>query len=69
MRAIEFLGELAYKGNIGIMELIKFHQVASPEQRALMKQLLAAKKNKEALKLLNSVTGVELKESGGNKPL
>ena len=67
MRATEFLGELAYKGNIGIMELIKFHQIASPEQRALMKQLLAAKKNKEALKLLNSVTGVELKESGGQQ--
>ena len=67
MRATEFLGELAYKGNIGIMELIKFHQIASPEQRALMKQLLAAKKNNKAWELLKQVTGVELKESGGQQ--
>ena len=67
MRAKEFINELAYKGNIGIMELMKFHQIATPEQRALMKQLLAAKKNKEALELLNSVTGVELVEGASNQ--
>ena len=63
MRAKEFISELAYKGNIGIMELMKFLQVATPEQKELMKKLLAEKKNKEALMLLKTVTGVELRES------
>jgi hypothetical protein len=57
------LDELAYKGNIGVMEMFKFFQKATPEQVAEMKKLINEKKNGEALKLLEKVTGVKLKES------
>ena len=62
MRAKEFLNELAYKGNIGIMELVKFQQIATPEQKLLMKKLLSEKRNDEAWELLKQVTGVNLTE-------
>lgn len=62
MRAKEFLTELGYKGNIGIMEMVKFMQVATPEEKALMKQLIQDKKTDEAWELLQKVTGVKLNE-------
>lgn len=62
MRAKEFLSELGYKGNIGIMEMIKFMNVATPEQKALMHQLIRDKKTDEAWELLKTVTNTELVE-------
>ncbi len=62
MRAKEFLSELGYKGNIGIMEMVKFMNIATPEQKALMKQLIQDKKTDEAWQLLQQVTGVKLNE-------
>lgn len=57
------LCEIAYPGNIGAMEFVKFHRTASVEQKALMQQHLKDKKHKQALDLLHKVTGVRLKES------
>lgn len=54
------LCELAYQGNIGIMELIKFNQVASSSQKAELKKLIADKKTSEAWNLIQQVTGVKL---------
>jgi len=53
--------EAAYRGNIGVMEMVKFYQLASPEQKALMRDLIAQHRDKEAWALLQSVTGVKLK--------
>lgn len=57
------LNELAYKGNIGVMELVKFHNTAKPDELKKFKELLASGKKAESLELLNKVTGVKLHES------
>ena len=54
------INELAYKGNLGVMELIKFHSTATPEQKKEMKEHLAAQRHEQALALLHRVTGVKL---------
>ena len=52
--------EARYKGNIGMMEMARFFQVATPEQKAELKRLIAAGKQEEAWKLLQQVTKMEL---------
>jgi len=61
MRAQELLSELSYPGNIGMMELMKFQKVATPEQKVRMRFLLSTDK-KAAWNLLQHVTGVKLHE-------
>jgi hypothetical protein len=51
---------LSYDGNIGMMEMVKFYKVATPEQKEQMKGLIADKKNAQAWQLLQDVTGVKL---------
>jgi pentatricopeptide repeat protein len=62
MKVNEFvvLNELNYPGNIGVMEMVKFYKVASPEQKTLMKSLIAAGKTEEAWQLLQQVTQQQL---------
>lgn len=55
------LNEASYVGNIGIMEMVKFFEVATKEQIQTLKSLIAEKKQEAAWKLLMSVTGVKLK--------
>ncbi len=55
--------EAAYEGNIGIMELVKFHQTANDEQKKKLKDHIANKRTKEAWKLVQHVTGVKLHKS------
>ena len=59
----EELCEAAYAGNIGIMELIKFKQKATPEQKKKFDDHLKNKKHKEAWKVVQDVTGVKLHKS------
>lgn len=54
------LSEAAYKGNIGMMEMFKFFQKATEEQKAQLKKLIADKKQDEAWELLQQVTGTKL---------
>lgn len=54
------LCELAYQGNIGIMELIKFNQIATPDQKVELKRLISTKMTSDAWKLIQTVTGVQL---------
>lgn len=63
MRIYEFISEAAYTGNIGMMEMWKFFQVATPRQQDLMRRLLAQHKENQAWELLKNVTGVKLRES------
>lgn len=58
--ASQQVNEAAYTGNIGMMEMYKFYQMASPELKALMKKLIANGKQEEAWKLLQKVTGAKL---------
>ena len=54
------LCEASYPGNIGAMEMFKFYQIASAEQKRLMKELIAKKAYDLAWKLLQDVVGVKL---------
>jgi len=54
------LDEAAYPGNLGMMEMFKFYQLATDEQKAEMKKLILAKNTDAAWELLQKVTGVKL---------
>lgn len=56
----EHLNEIAYKGNIGMMELAKFFKMADPKQVEMFKKLLLNKDVKRAWSLVAGVTGVKL---------
>lgn len=53
------LGE-SYPGNLGMMEMVKFYKVATPEQKQVMKSHLDKKEFTQAWEFLQSVTGVKL---------
>lgn len=55
--------EAAYPGNVGAMEMFKFYQVASAQQKALMAKYIQDKLFDKAWDLLKQVTGVELHTS------
>lgn len=57
------LNEASYAGNIGVMELVKFHSKASPKQKSMLQSHIQNKKHKEAWKLVQDVTGVKLHKS------
>lgn len=54
------IGEEAYPGNLGMMEMFKFYQVATEAQKQQMRKLIYDKKMKEAWDLLKKVTKVDL---------
>jgi hypothetical protein len=54
------VGEAAYAGNIGAMEVIQFYRVAQPEQKQTLQQLMRANKLKEAWALIQEIVGVRL---------
>ena len=57
------VNEASYVGNIGIMELVKFHSKATPEQKKKFDKLVKSKKNKEAWDMIQDVTGIKLHKS------
>lgn len=68
MRAQDFdiavdLHEAAYVGNIGMMEMYRFYQIATDREKAQMKLLIAAGEQEKAWELLKKVTGSRLKEA------
>ena len=55
-----FVIEAAYAGNIGAMEMFKFYQIASDEEKKQLQQLLDAELYDEVWELLKKVTKVNL---------
>jgi hypothetical protein len=51
---------LSYSGNIGMMEMMKFYKVATPEQKRQMQNYLNDKEFEKGWQLLQDVTGVKL---------
>lgn len=51
---------LSYDGNIGVMEMVKFYKVATPEQKSLMKTYMDKQEFAKGWELLQDVTGVRL---------
>jgi hypothetical protein len=62
-KSFQQLAEAAYAGNIGIMELIKFKQKATPEQKKTFDDHMKNKRHKEVWDLVQHVTGVKLHKS------
>lgn len=60
MRASEFTKEAVYPGNIGAMEVHRFFMVATPEQKAEVKKLIATQQHKAAWKIIQTVLNVKL---------
>jgi hypothetical protein len=60
MRAKEFITDASYPGNIGAMEVAKFFMKATPEQKEILKKLMALNDYKRAWAMIQSVTGVKL---------
>ena len=56
----QHLNELAYKGNIGVMEMVKFHQMATPEEKKELKRLIDSNDKDAVWDLVTKVTGVKL---------
>jgi hypothetical protein len=54
------MSEAAYKGNIGAMEMMKFFQVATKEEKEKLKKLIADKNQSAAWKMIQDVTGMKL---------
>jgi len=52
--------EASYPGNIGMMELAKFFQIANPKQKELFKQFLEKGKKGLAWKLIQDITDTKL---------
>ena len=55
--------EASYVGNLGAMELVKFHQKASKEQKNKLKQHIQNKEHQKMRDLIMNVTGVKLHKS------
>jgi hypothetical protein len=60
---LEQLDEASYAGNIGMMELVKFHSKASPREKSMLQSHIKNKKHTQAWKLVQDVTGVKLHKS------
>jgi len=61
------LSELSYEGNVGVMELVKFFDKASPQQIRLFKSAIDSKMPDKAWKMVQQVTGTKLRGMGEAK--
>jgi len=59
----ELVKEAAYAGNIGIMELIKFKQKATADEKKKFDDHVKNKRTKDAWEMVQKVTGVKLHKS------
>ena len=59
--------EAAYIGNIGAMEMFKFHQKANKDHKEKLKVFIKNKDTKNAWKHIQNVTGVKLHKSVNEK--
>lgn len=52
--------EASYAGNLGLMELLKFHQLATKEQSDEVKELIAKNRHIDAWAIVQNVSGTKL---------
>ena len=52
--------EASYAGNLGLMELLKFHQLATKEQSDRVKELIAKNQHIDAWTIIQNVSGTKL---------
>jgi hypothetical protein len=54
------LFEAAYPGNLGAMEMFKFYNTATPEEKAIMDKIVAQKDWEAFKELIHKVLGIQL---------
>jgi hypothetical protein len=59
-----FVAEASYPGNIGIIELVRFHNTAHPDKVKHVKQLIKDQKHAEAWDEIQKHTGTKLDKAG-----
>ena len=52
--------EASYAGNLGLMELLKFHQLATKEQSNKVKELISKNRHMDAWAIVQNVSGTKL---------
>lgn len=60
MKINDIMTEASYPGNIGAMEVFKFYQTASEDEKETFEELLNQERFDGAWELIQSVTGVRL---------
>lgn len=60
-KLVNYLLEISYEGNVGLHEMVKFYQVATPEEVKKFETLMAANDLPNAWELIQQVVGVRLK--------
>lgn len=60
LQELKPLNEAVYPGNVGMMEMFKFYQEATPAQKDLMQELINKKAWDAIFDLIFKVTGVKL---------
>jgi hypothetical protein len=75
MRASEFasivpnaVAEASYPGNIGIMEVARFFQTATDDEKSQFRRLVAQGDQRQAWQLIQQVTGVQLQGQQFREP-
>jgi len=64
----DILTEVSYLGNVGAIEVYKFYQIASEEQKRDFEELLDRKKYDDAWGMVQDVTGVHLHRPNNTQP-
>lgn len=60
-KLVNYLLEISYEGNVGLHEMVKFFQVATPEEVKRFEDLMSVDDLPNAWELLQQVVGVRLK--------
>lgn len=60
-KLVNYLLEISYEGNVGLHEMVKFFQVATPEEVKRFEDLMAVNDLPNAWELIQQVVGVRLK--------
>jgi hypothetical protein len=60
LQDLHSISEARYSGNIGMIEMFKFYEVATAEEKQQMRRLITAHKDEEAWAFLQRVTKLTL---------
>lgn len=63
----EFIIEASYVGNLGLIELVKFHQLATKQQSGEVKQLISNGQHSAAWRIVQDVTNTHLQGNQFNE--
>jgi hypothetical protein len=62
----EDMNEAAYAGNLGFMEIAKFYQKATEDEKKKLQELIKNKQEKQAWKMVQNKVGIKLVGKGFN---